>query len=125
MPTSNGIDRDTGLPLSDLAHVRQAFQTIVTTIPGSRVMRRAFGALVVGLLGRPLVPMTLAVFNQAIRMAVDLWEPRLAIVQVFYPAPPNTRTTLRFGGIAMAIAADYRPYALQGDTTTGVQRIWL
>ncbi len=125
MPTSTGIDRATGLPLSDLDHVRQAFRTILTTRLGSRVMRRTFGAAVPGLLGRQLVPATLAVFTQAISLAVYLWEPRLAIVQVLYPAPPNSTPFLRAGRIAMAILADYRPYALSGDTTTGVRRIYL
>ncbi len=125
MPISTGIDRTTGLPLSDLDHVRQAFVTIFTTRPGSRVMRRTFGALVAALLGRPLVPSTLAVFVQAISLAVYLWEPRLRILQVLCPVPPNGVRSLRFGQLTMAILAEYRPYALDGDTTTGVRQIWL
>ena len=125
MPASTGIDRITGLPLSDLDHVRQCFLTLMVTRLGSRVMRRTVGAAVPGLLGRQLVPQTLSLFTQAIAVAVYLWEPRLAIVQVLYPAPPNVPATLRAGGINMTIVADYRPYGLQGDFTTGVQRITL
>lgn len=125
MATSTGIDRETGLPLSDLDHVRQAFRTIFTTRIGSRVMRRTFGALVPDILGRNLAPSTLALFFHAIWIAVDLWEPRLRIVQVLYPAPANTPSRLRLGGLDLAILADYRPYALAGDVTTGVQRIYL
>lgn len=125
MPTSTGIDRDTGLPLSDLDHVRQSFQVIVTTRIGTRVMRRTFGALVPDLLGRNLVPATLSLFFSTIWLAVYLWEPRLDIVQVLYPAPQNTPAALRLGHIGIAVLADYRPYALAGDITTGVQRIYL
>ncbi len=125
MPISTGIDRETGLPLSDLAHVRQSFRAIVSTHFGTRVMRRTFGSGVPGLFGRNLVPATLAVFYQAVSLAVYLWEPRLRILQMLYPAPPNTPTMMRLDGIAVAILAEYRPYALTGDTTTGVQQIYL
>ena len=125
MPISTGIDRETGAPLSDLDHVRQSFRVIFGTHFGTRLMRRTFGSGVPGLFGRNLVPATLAVFYQAVSLAVYLWEPRLRILQMSYPAPPNTPTLMRLGGIAVAILAEYRPYALAGDTTTGVQQIYL
>ena len=123
MPISTGIDNETGAPLSDLDHVRQSFETIVTTPYGSRVTKRTFGVLVPRLLGRPLVPLTLAVFVQAVGLACYLWEPRLRVIGALYPAPPNTTAMLRFGGIALTIRALYRPYALQGDLTTGARII--
>ena len=122
---STGIDRDTGLPLSDLDHVRQSFRVIFTTRIGERVMRRTFGSAVPEVLGRNLAASTLSLFFQAIWIAVTLWEPRLQVVQVLYPAPPNTPALMRLGGITLAILADYRPYALSGDITTGVQRIYI
>jgi uncharacterized protein len=122
---STGLDRTTGKPLSGLAHVRQCFVVIFTTRIGERVMRRSFGSNVPAILGRNLVPSTLTLFFAAIILAVDLWEPRLRIVQVLYPAPPNAPSTLRVGNLTLAIIADYRPNALQGDVTTDVQRIYL
>ena len=122
---STGIDRATGLPLSDLDHVRQSFRVIFTTRIGERVMRRTFGSAVPEILGRNLVPSTLSLFFQAIWIAVTLWEPRLRILQVLYPAPPNTPAFLRLGGVALAVLAEYRPYALAGDVTTGVVQIYI
>lgn len=122
---STGIDRDTGLPLSGLDHVRQSLQVIFTTAIGQRVIRRTFGSAVPDVLGRNLVTPTLTRFWLAVTMAVDLWEPRLRVVQVLYPVPPNAPTALRVGGLAVAVLADYRPHALEGDTVTDVQRLYL
>ena len=109
MPASTGIDRVTGLPLSDLEHTRQAFRTIFTTRISERVMRRTFGSAAPEILGRNLVPATLSLFFQAIWIAVYLWEPRLRILQVLYPAPPNAPELLRLGGVTLAVLAEYRP----------------
>lgn len=125
MPASTGIDRFTRLPISDLDHVRQSFRVIITTHLGERVMRRTFGSTIPDLLGRNLVLPTLTIFSQMLTLAVYLWEPRLRITRVLFPAPPNTPSTLRLGGLNMAVLAEYRPYALAGDTTTGVQQIYL
>ena len=122
---SAGIDMVTGAVLTNLAHVRQSFKVIFSTRIASRILARTFGSRVPGLLGRNMAPPTLALFFQAIIVGVELWEPRLRIVQIVYPAPPNTPVAMRLGKIAFAILASYRPNALDGDTTTDVQQIWL
>ncbi len=125
MPVTTGISRETGLPLSDLDHVRQSARVIFTTALAQRVLRRTFGSAVPDVLGQNLVTPTLTRFWVAVILAIELWEPRLRVVRVLYPAPPNTPSTMRVGGLELAVLADYRPYALQGDTTTGVQRVFL
>ena len=122
---SAGINAQTGAVISDLDHVRQSFRCIFSTRITSRVLARTFGSHVPGVLGRNLTPATLAIFWMAIVVAIDLWEPRLRVVQILYPAPPNAPTAMRLGQIAVAILADYRPNALEGDTTTDVQQIYL
>lgn len=125
MPASTGINRDTGEVLTDLDHARQSLVVIFATHIGTRVMRRIFGSAVPALLGRNLTPAILDIFVQAISLAIYLWEPRFANIEALYPAPPNAPSTMRLGGITMAILADYRPYALDGDFTTDVQRVFL
>lgn len=124
--SSTGIDRRTGAVLTGLDHVRQSVAVILTTRIGSRVMRRTFGAAVPALLMREnLTAEALARFLFAVTVAIDAWEPRLRVVQVVCPAPPNAAPGLRLGSLALAVLCSYRPHALQGDTTTDVREIWL
>jgi len=51
---STGMDRNTGKALSGEAHIRQSLRDIVTTPLASRVMRRAYGSIVPGVLDKPL-----------------------------------------------------------------------
>ena len=123
---STGIDRRTGKVLAGLAHVRQSVGVIFATSIGTRVMRRTFGSRVPALLMREnLTADALARFFFAVVVAIDAWEPRLRVLRVLYPAPPNAPALMRIGGIAMAIRCSYRPNALQGDTTTDVREVWL
>ncbi len=117
MANSTGIDRETGKSLSDWDHVTQSIHVIFSTRIGERVMRRAFGSAIPGLLGRNLEPVTLAKFFAAICIAIDLWEPRARVTQILYPQPPNSEGNLRVGKIAFSIVCEYRPNALQGDFT--------
>ena len=123
---STGVDRRTGVVISGLDHVRQSVEVIFTTAIGSRVLRRTFGSRIPGLLMREnLTPEAMARFFFALTVAIDLWEPRLQVTRVFYPAPPNVPSTIRMGAIAFAVLCSYRPEALSGDTTSDVQAIYL
>ena len=124
--SSIGIDRRTGRVLTGLAHVRQSVVVIWTTVIGTRVMRRLFGSRVPALLMREnLTDDALARFFFAIIVSVDAWEPRLRVVHVFYPAPPNAPEMMRLGGVALSVLCSYRPHALQGDIVTDVEEVWL
>ena len=116
---SNGINRRTGKLLTDLDHVRQSVEVIFTTHIGSRVMRRTFGSAVPPLLMRQnLTAEALALFFFAIKVAIDLWEPRLLVQQVLYPVPANSSNRFRIGQVQFRVRAIYRPYATSGDFTT-------
>ena len=118
---STGIDRYTGKVLTGLAHTRQSVEVIFTTPIGARIMRRTFGSAVPALLGREnLTEAALARFFFAIVVAIDLWEPRLRVAKVNYPAPQNTKARFRLGQMGMQVLASYRPNALQGDFTSDV-----
>ncbi len=121
---STGINRDNGKVIHDIDHVRQSVQVIFTTALFSRVMRRLFGSYVPALLEREnLTPDALARFFLAIIVAIDLWEPRLRVLKVIYPAPQNTTAGARTGKLGMRVLALYRPNALQGDFTSDVMTI--
>ena len=114
---SNGINRQTGKPLSGWDHVYQSLVVILTTRLGERVMRRTFGSSVPSLLGRNLVPATMLKFYMAIALAVELWEPRFRIRKFELPPTKNSSDELGQGHIGIRMVGDYRPRALEGDFT--------
>ena len=121
---SNGINRYTGKVLTDLDHVRQSVEVIFTTHIGSRVMRRTFGSAVPALLMKQnLGAEALALFFFMIKVALDLWEPRLLYQQPIYPLPANTTARFRIGQVEFRLRCIYRPYALQGDFTTDARLV--
>lgn len=114
---TTGLDRRTGRPLSGFAHVVQSLGVIFTTGFGERIMRRNFGSAVPGLLGKNLLPETMARFYTAIVIAIELWEPRFRVRRITYPGMTNSEDRMRQGRIGLSIEGDYRPRALQGDFT--------
>lgn len=51
--TWSGMQRDSGLQLTDIDHIRQSVRDILLTPQGSRVMRRDYGSLLSALLDQP------------------------------------------------------------------------
>lgn len=125
MAASTGINRETGAPLSDLDHVIQSVIVIWTTTFGERVRNENFGSYIPDLLGNQnLTRGPLLRFFAALILSIELWEPRLRIRQIVYPpAPTNSEVKLRVGQFGFTIIAVYRPYALQGDTTTDARLV--
>lgn len=78
----NGMDRTTGAPLSDDAHIDQSIPDILTTPLGTRPMRRDYGSLVPELLDRPLHGATTLLLMSAAAMAIARWEPRVTVRKV-------------------------------------------
>ncbi|OCC05258.1 hypothetical protein BA190_10165 [Labrys sp. WJW] len=114
---STGIDRRTGKVLRDFDHVRQSLEVIFTTVIGARVMRRGFGYLGLGLLGRKFTPSTVLKFCAAMIMAVDLWEPRYRVSRISFPRPQNNVDDARKGQVSIVIEGFYRPRGHLGDFT--------
>lgn len=112
-----GIDRRTGQLIFGFKHVRQCLEVIFTTRIGERVMRRAFGSHVPGMLGKNIVPRTVLRFAAAVIVALDFWEPRFAIKQITFEKRTNSPEKLRAGGLTMILNGEYRPRAHRGDLT--------
>ncbi len=110
-----GMDRTTGRSLEGWPHVVQSVGVILSTRIGSRLMRRAFGSAVPGLLGRNFVPQTVLKFFTVIAIAIDLWEPRFKVRR--FSLPNTTASGMQQGILSVRIEGDYRPRALQGDMT--------
>lgn len=59
-----------------------AIRMILSTMPGERVMRPEFGCAMWDLVFAPLTASTLGLIEQAVREAVERWEPRIVLERV-------------------------------------------
>jgi phage baseplate assembly protein W len=62
--------------------VDAAIRMILSTVPGERVMRPDFGCSMWEQLFAPLTSGTLGLIEQAVREALERWEPRIELEQV-------------------------------------------
>ena len=65
-----------------LEEVDAAIRMILSTVPGERVMRPEFGCAMWELLFAPLTAGTLGLIEQAVRVALERWEPRIDLQTV-------------------------------------------
>ena len=75
----NGMNKSTGLTISDIDHIRQSIADILTTPVGSRVMRREYGSEIFKLLDAPMNGATKLRIMAATVMAIINWEPRVKV----------------------------------------------
>lgn len=114
------MNRHTGKALSELAHLVQSVEDILTTPLGSRVMRREYGSQLFELIDQPLNDHTRLRAYAATALALIRWEPRLRLTRVQLSLgsnpgnatltlegtrvdsnePLNMQVPLRFGGMA-------------------------
>lgn len=78
-----GMNRTTGRAITDeRAHIRQSVTDILTTLVGTRVMRRDYGSVLPLLIDQPLNDATLLRAYSATVIALMRWEPRLQIQRI-------------------------------------------
>jgi phage baseplate assembly protein W len=86
--------------VSGVDEVDAAIRMILSTVPGERVMRPEFGCSMWEQLFAPLTAGTLGLIEQAVREALERWEPRIELQSVVAVAEQGTAT--------VRIAIDYR-----------------
>ncbi|MGM3174129.1 GPW/gp25 family protein [Dickeya lacustris] len=77
-----GMNRNTGLQLNELEHLRQSVRDILTTPQGSRLMRRDYGSLLSTLIDQPQTPALKLQVQAACYVALLKWEPRLTLTSI-------------------------------------------
>ncbi|TNF65737.1 MAG: hypothetical protein EP298_11405 [Gammaproteobacteria bacterium] len=74
-----GISRTTGQKITDIEHVKQSIDDILTTPVGNRVMLREYGSKLFELVDQPINQLTLAkILNETVS-AIDQWEHRVEV----------------------------------------------
>lgn len=86
MSTENylGMQRESGLALTDLDHIRQSVRDILLTPQGSRVMRRHYGSLLSMLTDQPQNEVLRLQIMSACYVALLQWEPRIVLDSISY-----------------------------------------
>ena len=80
-----GVDNRGGIALArGEIDVEQAIRIILSTAPGERPMRPEFGCAVHDCLFERIEADTLARIDKAVRVALDRWEPRIAIEDIVF-----------------------------------------
>ena len=88
-----GISRTGSVRLvSGVDEVDAAIRMILSTVPGERVMRPEFGCAMWQMLFAPLTAGTLGLVEQAVREALERWEPRIALQSVIATGEQATGT---------------------------------
>lgn len=77
--TWRGMNKSTGLAITDSEHISQSITDILTTPIGSRVMRREYGSEIFKLLDAPMNGATKLRIMAATVMAIINWEPRVKV----------------------------------------------
>jgi phage baseplate assembly protein W len=67
---------------SGAADIDSSIRMILTTAPGERLMRPAFGCKIWELLFEPINANTLGLMGEAVREAIGRWEPRVTLEDV-------------------------------------------
>ncbi len=81
-----GMNRNTGLGMSDGDHVSQRVRDILMTPVGSRVMRREYGSLLSALIDMPQTPALRLQIMVACYSAIQKWEPRISLTSISFEA---------------------------------------
>jgi phage baseplate assembly protein W len=88
-----GINRNGSVRLvSGTEECDAAIRMILSTVPGERVMRPDFGCSMWEQLFAPLTASTLGLIEQAVREALERWEPRIELESVEAVGEQSTGT---------------------------------
>ena len=79
-----GMNRNTGLGISDTEHISQSMRDILLTPVGSRVMRREYGSLLSALIDMPQNPALRLQIMVACYSAIQKWEPRIRLTTISF-----------------------------------------
>lgn len=115
--SSTGFNRETGALLRDFEHVRQSIGVILTTLIGSRVMRREFGSELFDLIDRPMTARVMLAIYAAAAVAIARWEPRFSVTGLnLLQAGPD-------GAMNLKVIGTYYPRGHLGDFTPAADKI--
>jgi len=115
--SSLGVDRHGGGILTGWEHVKQSIEVVLTTMVGTRVMRRDFGSRIMALIDAPMNDRVLLAVFSACADAIAKWEPRYRLETV------NVEKAGADGGIIFRLTGTYYPRGHLGDFSEASARL--
>lgn len=112
-----GMNASSGRAISDLDHLRQSVQDILTTPTGSRVMRRDYGSQLFTLIDQPGNRGNLLRLASAAAHALLRWEPRLQLRRIQIQPDANGLHQIDLDAV---VKADNRPVTMSTPLALGV-----
>lgn len=103
-----GMNINTGRTISDLEHLRQSINNILTTPIGSRIMRREYGSKLFQRLDAPMTGELIAEIYADVVEALFNYEPRFKVTNV-------TVVSIEDGHLILDLIGKY---LLTGETIT-------
>lgn len=100
----NGIDKFTGLPISDLDHAKQSIVDILTTPIGTRVTVRDYGSHLFKLVDRPVNGSFVSNVYAMTAYALYRWEPDVRVTRIQVDT-----SSINLGRLALSLEALYVP----------------
>lgn len=98
----DGINANTGKRLGGIEHLRQSIRDILTTLIGTRVMRRDYGSDLPRLVDAPINRKTISDIYAATAGALMKWEPRIQVTNVQI-------TNAQAGSVELQVTGNYLP----------------
>ena len=93
-----GMDRQTGLPISGIEHLRQSIADILSTPLGSRRHRMEYGSKLRRFVDLPVNEGWKSAVQAEVARALGRWEPRLKLERVRVVAVLGGQITLQLTG---------------------------
>ncbi len=93
-----GMSAITGKTLTGTEHIKQSVNDILTTVIGSRVMRRTYGSHLFDLIDSAMNAAGILRLKAAIADAILRWEPRIKLKRVTIESSFNGKTVIGIEG---------------------------
>lgn len=93
-----GVDRNTGLSLSGVDHLKQSIGDILTTPVGSRRMRPEYGSTLRRYVDMPVNDGWKSAVQAEVARSLGRWEPRIKLERVQVVSVINGQIGLRLSG---------------------------
>lgn len=107
-----GMNANTGTTLEGLEHWKQSVRDILTTRVGTRVMRRAYGSNIPGIVDNPMNDGFVVDVITEVQRALSKWEPRIKVKRVIVGDRTNEgRTNVNIEAI---LVSNGKPIRLEG-----------
>ncbi|AXL49178.1 phage baseplate protein [Paraburkholderia caffeinilytica] len=94
-----GMDRQTGKPITGLAHLKQSVGDILSTRKGTRRERPEYGSDIPRMVDLPLSRGWISSAQAEAARAIERWEPRLKLSRVSVVSVIDGKVTFRIQGV--------------------------